>query len=371
MVRGAKKAVRASREPSAAAAKAPPGGPGFHRATIGDVAKLARVSTTAVSFVLNGRNAGIPETTQKRISEAARELHYRPHGLIRGLKARRTHVVGLFVQDPADMRAPLFSLFVAGLSRGCCQSGYDMLLYRSASPAEELEASLFLDGRIDGLCFWGREDQKALEDLGRLGFPVVSLFDSEAPMSVGAVWANDGAAYSTLLDGLLREGRRQFVFCHGELSNPIHRSRCRAFLETAAKKGIARGQIQTLGPGAASTAPEALRLVEVFGSEATAVFARDDLHAASLIRFAEKAGHRAAEDFPIIGYDNCGSSISGRCVATTRTPIYEIGVRAIAQLDSIISGQAVGSARECLPVEVIEGEAVAPAPRRRLKNLAV
>jgi DNA-binding LacI/PurR family transcriptional regulator len=48
------------------------------RATSRDVAKLAGLSRTTVSQILNGRDARFPEETRARVAAAATELNYRP-----------------------------------------------------------------------------------------------------------------------------------------------------------------------------------------------------------------------------------------------------------------------------------------------------
>lgn len=64
-----------------------------------DVAELAGVSRTTVSFVLNDvPNANIPLETQAKVWEAVAELGYRPNALARGLRAQRTHTIG-FISD--------------------------------------------------------------------------------------------------------------------------------------------------------------------------------------------------------------------------------------------------------------------------------
>ena len=69
---------------------------GAERATSRDVARLAGVSHTAVSFVFNGRAEGnLSAATQRRIREAASQLGYRPDPVARGLRRRRTAVIGL------------------------------------------------------------------------------------------------------------------------------------------------------------------------------------------------------------------------------------------------------------------------------------
>lgn len=77
-------------------------GVGGGRPTSRDVARLAGVSHTAVSFVFNGRAEGnLSPATQERIRQAAAQLGYRPDPVARGLRRRRTAVIGLVTDEIA------------------------------------------------------------------------------------------------------------------------------------------------------------------------------------------------------------------------------------------------------------------------------
>ena len=61
-----------------------------------DVARLAGVSQSTVSYVMSGRRP-ISEETRRRVAEAIQELTYEPHAGARALASQRSRVVGLFV----------------------------------------------------------------------------------------------------------------------------------------------------------------------------------------------------------------------------------------------------------------------------------
>ena len=65
------------------------------RPSMYDVAKLAGVSQTTVSFVINRAGAGISEETQARVWAAVDELGYRPNILARGLASNQTYTIGI------------------------------------------------------------------------------------------------------------------------------------------------------------------------------------------------------------------------------------------------------------------------------------
>ena len=70
------------------------------RITSTDVARVAGVSQTTVSFVLNDKPGhSIPEATRLRVLEVARQLDYRPHASARALAAGRSDIVLLSLPD--------------------------------------------------------------------------------------------------------------------------------------------------------------------------------------------------------------------------------------------------------------------------------
>jgi DNA-binding LacI/PurR family transcriptional regulator len=66
------------------------------RTTSYDVAKLAGVSRTTVSFVLNDvRSAQISDETRRRVLEAARSLRCHPGASARSLATRQTRTIAI------------------------------------------------------------------------------------------------------------------------------------------------------------------------------------------------------------------------------------------------------------------------------------
>ena len=69
------------------------------RATLADVARLAGLSPTTVSMVLNNRpNTRLSEEAAERVRAAAARLNYRPNPAARGLRLGKTRTVG-FISD--------------------------------------------------------------------------------------------------------------------------------------------------------------------------------------------------------------------------------------------------------------------------------
>lgn len=72
---------------------------GTMRVKAQDVANLAGVSRTTVSFVLNNRGDSIPETTRQRVLDAARRLGYVPSAAARTLRAGGNNIVLVLLRN--------------------------------------------------------------------------------------------------------------------------------------------------------------------------------------------------------------------------------------------------------------------------------
>ena len=92
--------------------------------TIKDVAVEAGVSIATVSHVLNGTRVVMPETSKKVLSAMDR-LGYSPNALARGLKQKKTNVVGLIVPDISNF---FFTALASSIESELRKHGYDLVL---------------------------------------------------------------------------------------------------------------------------------------------------------------------------------------------------------------------------------------------------
>lgn len=122
-------------------------------ATLKDVAELAGVSVSTVSYVLNGKKTVRPETL-KRIEDAIEQLDYYPNLIASGLKTNQSMTVGIVISD-------LTNLFVidvlATIEDELSKRGYCALICNSDNDAKK-EKKCFrklMSRNIDGLLIIG------------------------------------------------------------------------------------------------------------------------------------------------------------------------------------------------------------------------
>ena len=92
-----------------------------------DVARLAGVSQSTVSYVMSGRRSISPET-RRRVEAAIEELAFQPNAGARALKSQRTKVIGLVVPfGPSADTAGLLP-FIETIANCAREEDHDVLL---------------------------------------------------------------------------------------------------------------------------------------------------------------------------------------------------------------------------------------------------
>jgi DNA-binding LacI/PurR family transcriptional regulator len=100
-------------------------------ATIKQVAKHARVSTSTVSHVLNGTHYVSPELTTQ-VLQAVDELGFQLNRVARSLAQGQVDIFALVVRDIAN---PFFAELAHAVQQAAQRHGYDVLLYNTGTPA--------------------------------------------------------------------------------------------------------------------------------------------------------------------------------------------------------------------------------------------
>lgn len=111
-------------------------------AGIKDIAKMAGVSISTVSYALNG-SPKVTEETRSRIMDIAKELEYTPNGAARMLKTRSTKIVGVFL---SDYSGSFYGQLLKGMRETLGRNGYEFIICSGQSHRLLLEK--IIDGGI-------------------------------------------------------------------------------------------------------------------------------------------------------------------------------------------------------------------------------
>lgn len=200
------------------------------RSTIRDVARVARVSVSTVSRVLND-HPYVTDETRRRVAEAMDELGYRPDVAARSMRTGATRAIGFVV---ADFSNPLFSAIAMGADSVLHPLGYSLVLANSVrDPEREAEVIAALrDRRVDGLLL-SLADERTDGLHERLStFRSVVLLDRDVPsLKCDRVLTDHAAGLRGALDHLLALGHRRVAMIAGTEAQRATRERLKAFRE--------------------------------------------------------------------------------------------------------------------------------------------
>jgi len=327
------------------------------RPTQADVARVAGVSQTTVSYVLNGNTSiSVPEETRQRIMAAAQTLNYVPDYAARSLRTRKTHTIAAIIPDIANPFYPTFARAVQDIAR---QHNYDLILYNTDELAEEEQKCLrsVERGRVDGLIIV--PFHSAADDLCRLiehnmAVVVVGTEDGPYGHSLNTVGTDDIAVARLAVNHLIGKGHVEIAMIVGT-DGPPHLTRVEGYQRALQAAGITHEQIISSSAFNEIGGYDAMQQILQSTQHPTAVFAANDLMAIGAMRAIKEIGLRIPEDIAIVGIDNIPAANLVMPALTTVNPFPERkGQRAAEVLFQILEGTyPVTEQHEEIPYQLI------------------
>ena len=331
-----------------------------------DVAALAGVSTTTVSFVLNERaGASISPETRKRVLAAAAELGYQPHASARGLAGGRSHTIGLVVRQSPEQVAEdaLLAETLRGLSLAARAARYRVLV-EPLGVRDGTYGDLIRSRGTDGLVVSGpRIDDQELSALAGAGAPVV-IQGSLPGARIPSVDVDNVAAAHVATRHLLDLGHR-VIACvtNAPFDYTAARERREGYVLALEEAGIAVDDdlIVQANFDAASGRRAMAGLLE--RHDLTAAFIASDVVAFGAMAAIREAGLRVPDDISIVGFDDIPlAAYFDPPLTTIRLPAHDLGRAAGVALLDHINGRVMQT-RTVLPTTLVIRSSTGPPHR--------
>ncbi len=201
--------------------------------TIRDVAKLAGVTASTVSRVLNNKMTTIPVTieTQRRVVDAANRLGYQPNRLARSLATAKTNVIGLYFAVPEPVGTSLhneatwsgFGAMISGVQRVTQERGYEVHIFNRIEH-EYGHPTQFRDvcpDFVDGLIYLEPNPRyDYFTRLAETGLPLVTIGPTPFSPPGYSVCADNRREMRDLVASLLRRGHRRIGYLLALVNDP-------------------------------------------------------------------------------------------------------------------------------------------------------
>ncbi len=289
-----------------------------------DIARLASVSKTTVSRVLNHK-PDVDSDTRERILRIIEEQRFVPSIAASGLASGRRSLIGMLVPS---FTWPQIPELMSGVAEVVEQTPYELVLY---SIKETITAGL--------LAVYPGEASEDLTRLYKQGFPVVIIDDQREQTTPWVGTDNVTGAYIAVRH-LIGLGHRRIAHIQGPHEYLVSHDRYKGYLQALQEAGITPDPELVLGgdfmPPSGRAA--AARLFELPREKRpTAIFAAADQMAYGVLAAAEEYGLSIPQDVALVGFDDDAPSAHVHPPLTTiRQPNFEMGQRGIELLLSML-----------------------------------
>lgn len=314
--------------------------------TVKDVAKLAGVSATTVSLVMNGKS-GISQETRTRVMQAAKTLKYSQRiarsvksdalGTLRFLKiAKHGHTVNrdhnTFISD-----------YIDGMSREASACGYKLeIVSFEGEPVDAIVSSL-LGASVDGLIVLGTElteqDIKLLQTLPTPLVVIDSFFDV---LECNFVNMNNKDAVYKIIAYFVERGFRNIGFIASNVQTVNFQLRKDAFVEGMKAFGLnfSARDIITVDSTYDGAYQDMLSKLNNGLVVPECYFCTNDIITYGCIKALREFNVRIPQDISVIGFDNLPMSATMEPPLTTiDVSKTKIGYLAIRLLDELIHAE--------------------------------
>lgn len=195
--------------------------------TIKDVAKLANVSISTVSYALNN-SGNVSEETKKKIFEAAKKLDYKPSGIARSLKSKKTQIIGVFLNN---FNGPIYSEIIRGVSDVVKATGYEIVVAECMSTRNSL-SRLFAQRIVDGaIVLSPNVPDKIIKEYASANFPIVTLDRELKHDYISSVLIDNKNACYNVIRFLAEQGYKNVALINGPKGTYDSEKRHEGFME--------------------------------------------------------------------------------------------------------------------------------------------
>lgn len=268
---------------------------------IKDVAKLAGVSVTTVSRVLNNKGY-ISQKTRDTVLKAMEELNYQPNEVARTLFSRQSHLLGLIIPTVSH---PFFAQLTRYIEFYASEKGYKVILCNSLMQKEKEKDYLDMLNRhqVDGIIMGSHT-----LDVGNfktIGLPVITL-DRQISEKIPFVSSDNYSGGVLAAEHLIAKGCRNLVHIGGNLKLSMLSNRRYDGFKSVCEREHASYTLYQTDANALETESYSALVERIFREhpETDGVFASSDLIAAEVLKSCLQRGKKVPEELKIVGYDD-------------------------------------------------------------------
>ena len=335
-----------------------------------DIAKLAGVSRSTVSRVINNYG-NVPEETRKKVMKVIEEYHYPPNNNARVLAGKKTDTIGLFIVSIAEKdnanrvyRNNYFSPFIDAVIDTANANGKFVLVHSiyTSTDYDKIKQAFF-EKRIDaGILVGTEKDLDVVVDVAAMGYPLSIIDYSPDEIlhlvkngRISVINSMDGDGTRQMLEHLIVLGHTEIGFLAGRTNTYSGSIRYQAYQNVLAEHQIdCPDEWDLKGEFIKKTAEQEVAGLIKREKLPTALFCCNDDMALSAMEVFRNHGIRVPEDISITGFDDVmPGSLVRPALTTVRVPIYAMAKKAVETVLGMIGGNSRNISTYTMNTELI------------------
>lgn len=325
--------------------------------TIKDVARLADVSISTVSRVMNKSRPVSPEL-QRKVLDAINKLGFKPNELARSLVMKKSNSIGILVKD-------IGIEYMAQMIRGAEEIGkmynYDILLSSTYGDleAEKKAVDFLYRKQVEGIIVISENiEAEIIVKIREYHLPYVLLDRYYKSNDFRTVTVDYRKGMKSLGDYLQNAGHSKIAYIKSRSNYDISEYKRQGYEESMHSGGKELFVVEAPGIDI-QAGSDAMALVRDLAKDkgVTAVMAESDEIAIGAMNYCYDNGISVPNELSIAGFGNqMLSSIYRPRLTTVLEPYYDIGAVAMRILTKDLKNESTMTQTIYLPTEVIERE---------------
>ncbi len=331
--------------------------------TMKDVAKLAGVSISTVSHVINKTRYVEPETREK-VYQAIKTLGYRPNILASSLRKRVTNTIGLIISNITNLFYPEV---VRGVEDYLAKYNYNLILCNSDENVEKEKnyIEVLFSRRVDGLIITPSKSSETRENLDLFrekNIPIVLVDRKIEGLEEDVVLADNMEGTYEAISYLISLGHKKIGIITGPLDTTTGCERLEGYLKALEDKGLKKDDnLIYEGDFKEEGGYKGVEALLNISNPPTAIFTSNNLMALGALKKVTELGLKIPQDLSLISFDDMDwFPYFSPPLTAVYQPAYELGETAVKLLFERLKRGRKKRKEVRLPTKLIIRESCAP-----------